>query len=71
MLRSRALRPQTLSQLSRLSRTMASTSVVPPDVQPLSEAHQAAVLATVPVLAEHGVTITKQMYKVSKLLDRS
>lgn len=43
---------------------MASSSVVPPDVQPLSEAHQAAVLATVPALAEHGTTITKHMYKV-------
>lgn len=45
---------------------MATTSsYIPVDVRPLTEADKAAVAATAPVLAEHGVTITKEMYKVS------
>lgn len=45
---------------------MATTaSYIPADVRPLTDADKAAVSATAPVLAEHGVTITKEMYKVS------
>lgn len=47
-----------------VTRTMTTTNYVPSDVRPLTEADKAAVAATAPVLAEHGVTITKEMYKV-------
>lgn len=48
------------------ARGMASTAFqIPSDVRPLTEADKAAVAATAPVLAEHGVTITNEMYKVS------
>jgi hypothetical protein len=48
----------------------APTSYVPADVVPLTEEHKAAVLATAPILAEHGVTITTYMYKVGTLHER-
>lgn len=49
-----------------MSSTMATaTSYIPADVRPLTDADKANVAATAPVLAEHGVTITKEMYKVS------
>lgn len=45
----------------------ATANPIPSDVVPLTAEHKAAVLATAPVLAEHGVTITKHMYKVSSI----
>lgn len=42
-----------------------NASPIPADVVPLTEEHKAAVLATAPILAEHGKTITTHMYKVS------
>lgn len=42
----------------------AAPSSIPADVVPLTDAHRAGVLATAPVLAEHGVAITKRMYEV-------
>lgn len=42
-----------------------SSSFIPADVVPLTDAHKAAVAATAPVLAEYGLQITSEMYKVS------
>ncbi|KAL1407797.1 hypothetical protein Q8F55_007232 [Vanrija albida] len=66
---------RTTLRTSRLARPLARpfsasvpkmsnpTAIIPADVVPLTEEHKAAVLATAPVLAEHGVKVTTQMYK--------
>ncbi|BEI84945.1 hypothetical protein CcaverHIS002_0503460 [Cutaneotrichosporon cavernicola] len=65
-----ALRRMTrpIAQVARprlYSRGFASAPFqIPADVRPLTDADKAAVAATAPILAEHGVTITKEMYKV-------
>jgi nitric oxide dioxygenase len=64
-----ALRPLArAAHPSLYARGLASTArlsfQIPSDVRALTEADKAAVAATAPVLAEHGVTITKEMYKV-------
>lgn len=43
----------------------ASSVVVPKDVVALTEEHKSLVLATAPILAEHGLSITTEMYRVS------
>ncbi|GMK55686.1 hypothetical protein CspeluHIS016_0207420 [Cutaneotrichosporon spelunceum] len=47
-------------------RGMASTSTfqIPADVRPLTATDKANVSATAPILAEHGLAITKDMYRV-------
>jgi hypothetical protein len=50
---------------AKAARAAKAIPAVPADARPLTEAQISLVKATAPALREHGVTITKRMYKVS------
>jgi hypothetical protein len=53
------------SSIARSEWSEAASSVIPPDVVTLSEAHKAAIVETAALMAQQGLAITMQMYRVS------